>query len=59
MDQQYAQGMGYALTPELHTLNTTYYLEVCDFMAAAAPWLLDTAPEDSIVASCLQLELNL
>ena len=42
MDQQYAQGMGYALTPE-----------VCDFIAAAAPWLLDTAPEDGVVARWL------
>lgn len=42
MEQEYAQGMGYGLTPE-----------VCDFITAAAPWLLDTAPEDGVVARWL------
>lgn len=42
MDQEYAQGMGYGLTPD-----------VCEYIAAAAPWLLDTAPEDGVVARWL------
>lgn len=42
MEQDYAQGMGYGLTPE-----------VCEYIAAAAPWLLDTAPEDGVVARWL------
>lgn len=42
MVQQYPQGMGYGLTPE-----------VCDYIEAAVPWLLETAPEDGVVARWL------
>lgn len=42
MIQQYPQGMGYALT-----------YPVCEFIANASPWLLDTAPEDGAMARWL------
>ena len=42
MNQPYPQGMGYGLT-----------YDVCAFVAAAMPWLLDTAPEDGVVARWL------
>lgn len=38
----FPQGMGYGSTPE-----------VCHFISAAAPWLLDTAPEDGVMAKWL------
>ena len=41
-EQEYPQGMGYGLTPE-----------VCQFIDTAAPYLLDTAPEDGVVARWL------
>ena len=42
MHQEYPQGMGYGLT-----------YAVCDFINTAAPHLLDTAPEDGVVARWL------
>ena len=39
MSQEYPQGMGYGLTYDL-----------CSFVTTAMPWLLDTAPEDGVVA---------
>ena len=42
MYQPYAQGMGYGLTHDL-----------CCFITAARPWLLDTAPEDGVVSRWL------
>ena len=38
----YPEGMGFGLT-----------YEVCEYISAAAPWLLDTAPEDGVVAKWL------
>lgn len=38
MEQEFPQGVGYGLTPE-----------ICEHIAAAAPWLLDTAPEGGLV----------
>lgn len=42
MNQEYPQGMGYGLTYDL-----------CNFITTAMPWLLDTAPEDGVVARWL------
>lgn len=42
MTQEYPQGMGYGLTYDL-----------CSFVTTAMPWLLDTAPEDGVVARWL------
>ena len=42
MSQEYPQGMGYGLTYDL-----------CSFVSTAMPWLLDTAPEDGVVARWL------
>lgn len=39
MEQEYVQGMGYAMT-----------YDICTFVVAASPWLLVTAPEDGVVA---------
>lgn len=38
----YPEGMGFGLT-----------YEVCEYIVAAAPWLLDTAPEDGVIAKWL------
>ena len=39
MDQEYVQGMGYAIT-----------YDICVFIKSATPWLLVSAPEDGVVA---------
>ena len=42
MLQEYPQGMGYAIT-----------YPICEFIKVASPWLLDTAPEDGVLARWL------